>query len=209
MNSQDIELNDSMHLGSHTIVRGHNLTINTQLSNIGTGGFNGTVQAVLININTGTSYIVQALTGQSIAVYNTHNFTFTSSSILAPSGTYVLTIQHQPGGSGTPIITGSDYYENPIIFNIVAGVEVNTLSKEADNVSIYPNPTDDVLNIDLKGASVQQIRIADIQGREIKTLAPGNNQSIITLPVSDFIPGVYFVQLISGADVVTKKVIIK
>jgi hypothetical protein len=208
VNSQSIELYDSLHVGSHTILRGQPLTINTKLANYGTAGFSGTLRAALIDINSGTSYPVQVKTGQSISSGAIQSQTFTNSAITAPGGTYVLAIQHQPGAAGSYITTGSDYYINPIMFTIVTATEVKNVANEANNVVIYPNPANDVFNIALNGANVDNIRIMDIQGKVINTIATDKNQPIIKVPVNDYAAGVYFVQLQSGSSVMVKKIVI-
>jgi len=207
INSQGIELNDSLHVGSHVINRGSPLTISTDLSNIGSGSFVGTVQAVLINVATGVSYPVQALTGQSITLYSSKSFTFTNSGIMAPSGDYVLAIQHQPGGSGSVITTGSDYYQNPILFTIRSTTGIDEVKGLSDNVVVYPNPASNMINVALNGAVVDNIRVMDVQGRVIEEM-PVDRQQLISIPVSNYTPGLYFVQLQNGTEVVTKKIVV-
>jgi len=169
-NSQVVELADSLHLGSHTIVRGSAMTVTTKLINLDAiYVFSGTVEAVLINTTTATAYPVQLYTGTAIYSNSVQSYTFTSSGITVPAGQYVLTIRHQPGGTGSYIVTGSDYYENPVVVNIVSAVGINTVSPD-NNITIYPNPANDVVNIDLNGANVSEIRISDVEGRLVKQL---------------------------------------
>jgi len=208
-NHQIIQLNDSLHVGSHVIVKGAPLSVNTQLINGGGSAFNGTVQAVLTNISTGAQFSVQSLSSQTIPGTNgTKSFTFTNSSVTAPAGTYVLAIQHQPTGIGSLTTTGSDYYTNPILFTILAPAGVNNVVNNMEQVAIYPNPASETVNIALNGASVETIRVMDIQGRIVETILQDNKQQIITIPVSNYRAGVYFVQLQSGSDVITKKIVV-
>ena len=182
------------------------MTVTTKIANYGLT-FNGTIQAILINCSAGAPYTVQQYTGQSIGGVPA-NYTFSNSGITVPSGTYVLCVQHQPGGTGAPIVTGSDFYENPIIINVIASADVNSPSLNADIITIYPNPATENLYINPQGVSINEIRISDVQGREIKMLVPLGNQSEINVPLSDIVPGMYFIQMRSGTTVITRKVVI-
>ncbi len=207
-NSQIIKLWDYIHIASYNVVRGTALSISTKLANFGTTDFNGTVSAIIINLNTGTPYPIQSFTSQLISANHFSPYTFAMPSIMAPSGPYVLIVQHQPGGTGVPIVTGADIFQNPIRINIISSVDVETPKLSADNVNVYPNPASDLINIDLNGGSVSEVIISDLQGREIQKIIPGTNQSLISIPVNNYAPGVYLVQLHSGNDVITKKVVI-
>jgi type IX secretion system substrate protein len=209
-----VELYDSMQVTPqtgvpyHTIRRGSVLTMGTKVANYAATDFNGTVQAVLINVATGTIYPVQQYTTQSITAGTYANYTFTSSPVTAPGGNYILAVQHQPGGSGSYIYTGSLFYENPILINIIGAVEVSTVNTSADKVTIYPNPAKDQVSVDLNGLEVNKIIITDVEGHQLRELTPAANQSVINVPVADFASGIYFVSLQTGGDIITRKIVI-
>lgn len=72
-----------------------------------------------------------------------------------------------------------------------AGMEENTF----DFVSVYPNPAKDQLFVDLtKRADVTQLRMIDVQGKTI-TEIKGITPSIVTINVSGFKNGIYFLEL--------------
>ena len=81
------------------------------------------------------------------------------------------------------------------------------------NVGVFPNPANSFLtvNFELTDASVStQIRIMDMNGRLVKTIAnnfmnSGVNQ--ITTDISDLTQGVYFLQIIAGNKSITKRVV--
>jgi Peptidase C10 family/Secretion system C-terminal sorting domain/Spi protease inhibitor len=206
-NSQIIRLADNIHPSATNIVRGTSFNCNTKIANeSGSVDFTGTIQCVLVNVATGTSYPVQVYTGASIYYGSTGSYTFTLANVTAPSGKYILAIQHQPTG-GTMTYTGSDVYLNPILVNVVGGVGIIDPSSNVANVQIYPNPANDVINIDLQGVSVNQITITDLQGRQVQSIIPGS-QSVISVPLNNYAAGMYFVQLQSGAEVITKKIVV-
>jgi len=77
--------------------------------------------------------------------------------------------------------------------------------EESYNISLYPNPTHNTLNIDLKDLGVQEIQIYDINARLIRDIKDVNPQ--IQLSVEELKNGLYFVQFITNKGVVSKKFI--
>jgi hypothetical protein len=209
-NTNGLELYAAISVPAGTTVNiGSALSLNTEVVNFSNANFSGSLQAVLTNIVTGTKYPVQVLTGITIDTFTYGGpFTFSISAITAPIGNYVLAIEHQPGGTGTYYVTGSDYFENPIFVTVISKEAVAAPLSVADNISVYPNPANDIINIAAQGVSINTIRITDIRGREMMTMAPAISQSVISIPVSSFAEGVYLVQLQTETGSVTKKIVI-
>ncbi len=88
-------------------------------------------------------------------------------------------------------------------FNINAIVSVATLEKK--EISVYPNPFGDVLNI-RADENVSAIRIYDLTGKLITSKSGSSIQSIVT---TDLKTGVYLVEITAGSQTVTKRVIKK
>ena len=83
--------------------------------------------------------------------------------------------------------------------NCVVGVE----EVEDKGVSVYPNPTTDILFIDDDTISIEYIKVLDIMGREVITKTTNFDQ----IDFSNFKSGIYFVSLYSDKGIVTKKMI--
>lgn len=63
----------------------------------------------------------------------------------------------------------------------------------ADEIKLYPNPTSDILQVDLgMETEVERIQVVDIQGRVVKTV--GVNNTRLTIDLSAQPNGMYFVQ---------------
>jgi hypothetical protein len=221
LNDTDIVLYDSLTVGSHVLAPGSTLTASTDLWNIGSANFSGTIKAVLINTSTGTSYPVQSHTSQSIHVNAIKNESFTTT-LSVPNGIYALEVAHQYAGTGAFHTTGSDYYANPVLLYIgvpvptvvatpadttVVSSSVIPVSVVATDVYVFPNPANDALNILMQGAAALNVRITDMQGRAVKSIE-GNNQMHIVLSVADLAAGNYIVQVQTNEGVVTKKIVI-
>lgn len=117
------------------------------------------------------------------------------------SGTYKAVITHKGSSlakSGVQkfslIITGMDE-------------KASATNYEIEGLSIYPNPTKDVLNIQslqlsLDGANVQ---VFDISGRIVKEVNLYNQQEVYQIGVSDLTLGVYMVKVqVDGATSINK-----
>ena len=169
--------------------------------------FNGTISAVLINCADGTTTTIQSFPGISLLSGYYYSGTFTNAHAPTTVGTYVLAIEHQPGSAGSFLFTGSNTYQNPVIVKIGTAADIHTSTAASDNVYVFPNPAKDVINIVMDGITAEEIRIIDVQGRELRKLTPGSDKMVI-VPVSDFAAGVYFVELKIGAELVTKKIIV-
>ncbi|HEY0092654.1 MAG TPA: choice-of-anchor J domain-containing protein [Flavobacterium sp.] len=74
------------------------------------------------------------------------------------------------------------------------------------NFTLYPNPTNDVINIDSATTTIKNIQITDINGRTVKSLnAAGVAQAQVN--VSDLNSGVYFLTVDSDNGSGTTKIV--
>lgn len=83
--------------------------------------------------------------------------------------------------------------------------------KKDQSFTLWPNPTDEILFISLNSNTTQnaEILFSDIQGRVIKRVE-GPSTEKISIPVGEFVPGLYVVELrISGNAVAHKKLIVR
>jgi Secretion system C-terminal sorting domain/Domain of unknown function (DUF4397) len=95
-------------------------------------------------------------------------------------------------------------------FSNVTSVSENTL---AENTAIYPNPANGVVNFEytLKEGTDLNLRIVDVVGKTIENTYLGKQTAGFyrqTLNLSGYAPGVYFLQLNSGNNTLSKKLII-
>lgn len=72
-----------------------------------------------------------------------------------------------------------------------------------DNISIYPNPVNDILNIKSKDNQKISFVITDINGREIISKTSNDNN----INVSNLKKGIYFVKITNDNSSITKKII--
>ncbi|MDR3681739.1 MAG: thiol protease/hemagglutinin PrtT [Flavipsychrobacter sp.] len=110
-----------------------------------------------------------------------------------------------PPALGTGAGSGNFNSSQAAIFGIEPDypAAVSNVSKNIV-VAMYPNPANNVVNIDLQGTKATAINIIDMQGRVIKEITP-TNSAIVTISTADFIPGIYMVQIHTDAEVITQK----
>ena len=84
------------------------------------------------------------------------------------------------------------------------GLGIGEISIE--NLSIFPNPASEVLNVNFTSDEEYTISILDLQGRVLATQVASNN---VTFPVADLASGSYLVTIATENGVHTESVVIK
>jgi hypothetical protein len=90
--------------------------------------------------------------------------------------------------------------------NLITGIEEQIIS--SNDIDLYPNPNEGILNIDLTNFKAIKITVTDILGVEIYRRELNNNEENINIKLYDKKPGVYFVKGESETQSVIKKFII-
>lgn len=169
------------------------------------GGFNTSGQLGLGN-NTATNTLNQVGTSNTyfaISAGDTHSLTMDFSTSLMSTGrglegelgigTWVANNTLQSVGCPTTVLANE------------------TVSMDKNTISVYPNPTNNIVNIDytLENSSNVVLRLTNIQGQmitEIKTeKSSGLNTN--TLDLSSQSNGMYFLTVTSGSNTFTAKVV--
>ena len=99
------------------------------------------------------------------------------------------------------VATKQNYYRHES--HIIVSDILSTDESYAENFSVYPNPTDNILHI--KGENINNIRIFNVLGQEIPT-STNISDDVIDIDCSTFSSGVYYI-IISGDKAVTKRFI--
>ncbi len=87
----------------------------------------------------------------------------------------------------------------------ITGLQV---MKESDNIKVYPNPVNDVLNIQ-SADKVVSLNIYDLTGRNVFTDNKSNYLDSFQVPVKNLKTGVYFIQLQTASGMHTRKIVIE
>jgi len=111
--------------------------------------------------------------------------------------------------SGSSVIFGTDTLYNsisPVIYTYIAklGSTITKIDKTLNNnlVIIYPNPTNEILNI--RNAENSELVIYNLLGETV--LKTKCNSAFSTINVSGLAEGTYIVKVVSEKNIVTKKI---
>lgn len=196
-----------------TLTQGQPLTVKTNVATFYyyPYEFNGIIDASLYKVSDG-SKVFQIGQSQEDVSYNNYygvDVSYTSGPVTLDTGTYVLRISDEDVSNGQTSFetTGSMLYSNPVLVKVVYPVGIKQVTK-SENITLYPNPASDMLNIGMEGVNATTVRITDLAGREVMSKRV-QNQNAIALPVHGMAPGMYFVQIDTPQGVITKKVVIK
>ncbi|MBK8563364.1 MAG: T9SS type A sorting domain-containing protein [Saprospiraceae bacterium] len=92
------------------------------------------------------------------------------------------------------------------------GPNATTEKKVEMTLAIYPNPTSDFLNFELRSPILPQrasFRIVDANGKVVKQLQSDSPRDTFIVPVREWAAGVYFLQLIEHREVIHSEKFIK
>ncbi len=81
-------------------------------------------------------------------------------------------------------------------------LEVNEISKGNNNISIYPNPTKEILTIETNLNTQQKLEIINLIGQTVYTNSINKKATVNT---SAFAKGVYILKLSSDKETVVRK----
>jgi hypothetical protein len=90
---------------------------------------------------------------------------------------------------------------------VISRKGVSSLTTEGNNVSVYPNPANDVLNI--QSIENARIEMMDASGRAVIASTLVNADENFTINTQTLASGVYTVKVYGQSFVSTKKVVIK
>ena len=92
----------------------------------------------------------------------------------------------------------------------VTGIEDLVLE---NMLSIYPNPTENMVNIEFKSSDIADLEISlvNILGEEVIAPVEHNlvQNRVISMDVSAMTPGVYLIKISADKDMIVKKLTVK
>lgn len=89
---------------------------------------------------------------------------------------------------------------------------VNTYPDQKKSIRVFPNPSTGEFNLQLKLSKPGNINISilDIQGRKVLEMNPENvSEFQKSFSLSGYKKGIYYIQIITGSEVITEKLIIQ
>ena len=102
----------------------------------------------------------------------------------------------------------NDNYEGSAYFDEISYFDPSLQTSQfSENIlSVFPNPTKDIVNVSNTSASINSIEVTDLNGRVVKTVN-AIDASNVQVNISDLSSGVYMMKIVSDQGTTTKKVI--
>ena len=212
---------------------GATITVCTAEANLSVPEFSSST--VNVSANSSTTFIASDMTATTasetalqqvytIVVAPTKGVITKNGAILAVGGTYTQADVDSGiiGYTNTQTVLFTDSFTvditnslNGWLPNQVVNLEATTLSTNTFNLlnlSIYPNPSNGIVNVRFETISNDIIKIAlfDLQGRRIYSSNHTNNQSLFDEPIATgkLASGIYLLKVSQGNRSTTKRVII-
>ncbi len=173
----------------------------------------------LTNLTPNTGYTYKAfITFNGTTVYG-NEMTFTTLPEDTPEPCDVPTNLHTTDIQNEAIAIAWDANANVSSWNIRYSTVGGSITAQTTNVgieehllnsiSLYPNPANDVVNVQctMNNVQLEGIEVIDVYGKVVRTIVGTNNYSPIRINVSGLANGMYFVRVTTEEGVVTKNFI--
>ncbi|MDR6302239.1 T9SS type A sorting domain-containing protein [Mesonia maritima] len=122
-------------------------------------------------------------------------------------GDGVLTADEDYNGNGDP--TDDDTNSNNVPDYLEQSVALSTGNFETIDFSIYPNPAQDNITIQLNNTEVEKMQLFNMNGKLIKEFSFQNASRKQEVSISEFSTGVYFLKISTKKESIIKKLSIK
>ena len=116
-----------------------------------------------------------------------------------------LTVTKTDNSSGVFALSDLRYLN---FSDITTDLQEDYLSVQSTNLSVYPNPVGDILNINLTGKSETEgtLSILNFEGKTLVTRKV-SNEGVLSLDISHLPTGIYLCRYINATEIKTVKII--
>lgn len=199
-----------------TFVQNQAASVNVNLANDGSSTYYGTYEAVLLDLQGNYVETIGTYTeSQGLPAgydYLSPYLTFSTSSITAPEGLYILAIAEEAQGTSQYYYCGGLTFPNPVLINVVNN-EISILGVNdinAGHLTVYPNPTSNMINIDAGDVrGTYTLSICNTLGQKMNESTGILNGQKLSSDVSGYEAGLYTIQLKTPSGVLNSKFVIK
>lgn len=215
-NSPGISLYSNIIATPTTFVQYQPASVNVNLTNDGSATYFGTYEAVLLDLQGNYVETINTITesnGLPVGyVYNSPYLTFSTNSINAPEGKYILAIAEEAQGTSNWYYCGGMTYANPVLINVVNN-EINILAVNevsANSLRVYPNPASSIVTIDAGDVHGDYtLAIYNAVGQQVSETTGNLNGQKLTTDISAYTAGLYTIQLKTGSGTLNSRFVVK
>lgn len=112
-----------------------------------------------------------------------------------------------PQNQHSNIQENNDYLVSDTAFT-AKSLQSDIVYNDETTLKVYPNPADDILNIELHSAGISSLTLFDLQGRAVAMARP-ITKNTVRLNISNFQSGVYLLQVIDTAGSTHRAKVVK
>ena len=198
-----------------TLVQGQGATISANLFNNGTTTYTGQYEAVLLDLD--GNYVEQLGTynetsGLPVNYDYQSPIGFTTNTVTAPEGQYILAIAEEASGTSNWYYCGGQIYKNPVLIYVVnPGIVFLAVDEVTGNsIKVYPNPASDQITIETGAAEGNYaLKVFNTLGQLVHESNGILSGQKLTTDVSAFAAGMYTIQLKTESGSFNSKFIVK
>ncbi len=116
------------------------------------------------------------------------------------------------GDAASPVIF-EDYLEitgtpaNGMVYRFVPAGTTESVQENNAEIAVYPNPAQNILNIEIANTGTASVSIKNIVGQSVKEISL--NQLKNTINISDLSSGMYLLKVVQNGQIYTNKLIVK
>ena len=199
-----------------TFVQNQAASVNVNLANDGSTTYYGTYEAVLLDLQGNYVETIGTYTeSQGLPAgddYLSPYITFSTSSVTAHEGLYILAIAEEAQSTSQYYYCGGLTFPNPVLINVVND-EINILG--VNNIStnplhVYPNPASNMVNIDAgEVRGKYTLSIYNALGQKMNESTGILSGQTLSSDVSGFADGIYTIQLKTESGILNSKFVVK
>lgn len=169
------------------------------------GGSGNPNDSLIIRLSNGTtSVVLETVTANSVGNSSWVHKTYSVNTLITPTATMQLTAYAADAAPGHLVEAGLDR------FSISNTVDVTEATAAANDMQVFPNPFDGTVNItyNVTANANTALQLRDVTGRVIGYYPLQNNAGKASIS-PEVAPGVYFLELLSGNEVIKNVKVIR
>lgn len=206
-------LNSSLTISAPSIVRGSAFSVTSNIANVGTFDFGGSLGAGVYKASDSTFMAyVKYVANQIMYFGDDSTMTFSTTGITSlTAGDYFVKVLYKSGTAADwSVLPDGTGFTNKVPFTVTeVPNSINNLALE-QSFNVYPNPASSKLSVSLKNftGKVNGMQMINLNG-QVMGEVENVNAAIVNIPVNQLATGIYYLRITTDQGTVNKKVVVQ